>query len=47
MLRRSDLLARKIDMERLKRMSGKAIPAPAVSKAAPKKTEKVSGDGCP
>jgi hypothetical protein len=41
MLRRSDLLARKIDMERLKRMSSKgAAPvAPAASKGAAKKPE--------
>jgi hypothetical protein len=40
MLRRSDLLARKIDMERLKRMSSKgAAPAAAVAKGAAKKPE--------
>jgi hypothetical protein len=38
MLRRSDLLARKIDMERLKRMSSKGA-APATGKAAAKKPE--------
>jgi hypothetical protein len=40
MLRRSDLLARKIDMERLKRMSSKgAAPAAAPAKGAAKKPE--------